>query len=376
MGNIFAKPSYDVLHSATPFQFLSKISLTRWRFSRLNDDDDSLYCEHLPRMEPSAHIESTVEQATTHRSWTCRKRKGKVPREERQRPLNEIFRRTRSEQTLQSYYSHDSEHSVPRELNERTNHGLEEESIDISEVVRRLWEYEREQSENNSSQNNQISRHDQIPTEETRLRTRSSASAPQIEIPNVFADASAPYARDELVLITSLPDHLVRPSVFPTRECSICTSTLPVHRFPTQPPTSACSHESSTCRHCLRTWLRTCIDTRLWDQITCPECAAQLQYEEVRKCAERKVFERYDVLAARAAMEDIEGFQWCAVMMDRGKKAGKGKDGNRSKQAVVGGCGSGQIVGDGDAKMGCVGCGSVQCVRHRVVWHKGETCQE
>ncbi|KAF2641710.1 hypothetical protein P280DRAFT_468262 [Massarina eburnea CBS 473.64] len=149
------------------------------------------------------------------------------------------------------------------------------------------------------------------------------------------------------------------------RECAICTDTLSLSHFSRRAPTSSCTHSPGTCRSCLRTWLTTCFKNKLWDQLNCPECMTQLQHADVKRFASRKVFEKYDELATRAAMEAIEGFRWCVVNRKRGKKRG----------SKGGGCGSGQVHGLG-AKMECIGCGNVQCVKHGVVWHEGETCGE
>ncbi|PVI02323.1 hypothetical protein DM02DRAFT_308023 [Periconia macrospinosa] len=174
------------------------------------------------------------------------------------------------------------------------------------------------------------------------------------------------------------------PSTPQTQECPICTCILPITRFPKHPATSTCTHLPTTCRRCLRMWLHTSFQTKLWDQLTCPECGAQLQHADVQRCAGKRVFEKYDGLATKAVLEGMEGFRWCLVKdtrRKRGKKAGekavaKGKGKGREANKVAGGgCGSGQIHGAGP-KMECVGCGTVQCVNHAILWHEGETCAE
>lgn len=142
----------------------------------------------------------------------------------------------------------------------------------------------------------------------------------------------------------------------PRKECMICTESRPVRRFPSRPPTNQCTHEVSTCRRCLRKWIGSSFQTKLWDQITCPECGVRLGHADVRVCASSAIFQRYDELATRAALESIQGFRWC----------------------IAKGCKSGQVHEQGTAmpRFTCLACNASHCVVHGVPWHQGETCAE
>ncbi|KAF2709796.1 hypothetical protein K504DRAFT_477016 [Pleomassaria siparia CBS 279.74] len=136
----------------------------------------------------------------------------------------------------------------------------------------------------------------------------------------------------------------------------VCAENRSIHRFPVRPPTSTCIHESNTCRHCLRAWIKSEFKSKVWNLIDCPECRSRLQYEDVKQFAPPEIFRRYDKLNTRAAMEAIPGFQWC----------------------IAKGCRSGQIH-EGENLMPrfkCVECKASHCIPHQIKWHKGETCAQ
>ncbi|CAI6336002.1 unnamed protein product [Periconia digitata] len=160
-----------------------------------------------------------------------------------------------------------------------------------------------------------------------------------------------------------LQDAILPATTSQTRECTVCTSKLPLISFPADAVTSDCTHTPTTCWCCIRKWLRSSLQTKGWNQLTCPECSAQLQHADVKRCADKETFESYDQLATKATLDRTRGFRWCLV-----RRSGKGKQ-------LAGGCGSGQIHGT-VAKMKCVGCGTVQCAYHGVLWHEGDTCKE
>lgn len=78
----------------------------------------------------------------------------------------------------------------------------------------------------------------------------------------------------------------------PTKECIICTDTRSLHHFPTQTPTEQCTHDIDVCRRCLRRWIESSFTTKMWNEMTCPVCAAQMQYDDVRAFASKEVFRR------------------------------------------------------------------------------------
>jgi hypothetical protein len=78
-----------------------------------------------------------------------------------------------------------------------------------------------------------------------------------------------------------------------TRDCTVCTDTRSLHRFPKRPPTAQCTHPIDVCRRCLRTWIGAESTTKMWDALHCPTCSTQLEYDDVREFASAHVFERY-----------------------------------------------------------------------------------
>ena len=76
------------------------------------------------------------------------------------------------------------------------------------------------------------------------------------------------------------------------RECIICTDTKPVADFPTVAITKACTHEPTTCVVCVATSIRTDLNSRLWNEIKCPECRETLEYDDVQRFADDETKER------------------------------------------------------------------------------------
>jgi hypothetical protein len=77
------------------------------------------------------------------------------------------------------------------------------------------------------------------------------------------------------------------------RECVVCTDTLSLHRFPDRPPTTHCKHKVDVCRKCLRTWITSEFDTKMWDDIKCPVCSTLMQKGDMRHFAPKDIFKRY-----------------------------------------------------------------------------------
>ncbi|OCL11781.1 hypothetical protein AOQ84DRAFT_335379 [Glonium stellatum] len=126
--------------------------------------------------------------------------------------------------------------------------------------------------------------------------------------------------------------------------------------FHCQPPTAACTHEVQVCKECLTVWIESEFQSKVWDQIRCPDCRSQMQYEDIRKYAPPTIFRKYDRLSTKAALETIPGFRWCTIK----------------------GCKSGQVHDAGPEApiFECMKCRILQCVVHNRRWHEGETCAE
>jgi transcription initiation factor IIE alpha subunit len=62
--------------------------------------------------------------------------------------------------------------------------------------------------------------------------------------------------------------------------------------FPTVAITKACTHEPTTCVICVATSIRTDLNSRLWNEIKCPECRETLEYDDVQRFADEETKER------------------------------------------------------------------------------------
>ena len=139
-----------------------------------------------------------------------------------------------------------------------------------------------------------------------------------------------------------------------TRTCAICADDFTLDQFSTSRMTSTCAHNHSACSVCTQQWIETQLTEAGWDRIRCMECNENLDHADVQRHATPAVFDRYDLLAMRAALANDPDFVWCQNTA----------------------CGSGQIHEGGDdlPVFHCRACGSRYCVRHMVPWHEGETC--
>ncbi|KAF2691867.1 hypothetical protein K458DRAFT_6566 [Lentithecium fluviatile CBS 122367] len=141
----------------------------------------------------------------------------------------------------------------------------------------------------------------------------------------------------------------------PRKECTICTESRLLSRFPKCPPTRSCTHSPDTCRRCLRKWITTSFTSKIWYHIDCPECNERLSYIDVKAFADPTLFFKYNELATKASLEEVPGFRWCLTRK----------------------CDSGQVhLEEKGPKFVCIRCNGEYCVVHQVRWHKKETCAE
>lgn len=139
-----------------------------------------------------------------------------------------------------------------------------------------------------------------------------------------------------------------------TRTCVSCADDLPAEQFSDIPLTQSCQHPSSACKDCVKKWIDTRLGDGSWEEIKCLECNELMQYADVQRHADPKIFQRYDLLAARSWLNKEENFTWC-----------RNQD-----------CGSGQVH-EGGKNMPlfrCIACKAMFCIVHEVPWHEGETC--
>ncbi|KAK0634381.1 hypothetical protein B0T17DRAFT_481281 [Bombardia bombarda] len=140
-----------------------------------------------------------------------------------------------------------------------------------------------------------------------------------------------------------------------TRECIICADSKDVGMFPGAAVTNTCDHPPSTCLDCIAISIKSDIESKLWNEIKCPECGTYLQYDDVQRFANSETKERYQNLSFRYAMSEAENFVWCTS-----------------------GCGSGQVHDSGVDQpiVTCSLCHHRSCFLHKVAWHQNLTCGE
>ncbi|KAF1975547.1 hypothetical protein BU23DRAFT_432384, partial [Bimuria novae-zelandiae CBS 107.79] len=135
--------------------------------------------------------------------------------------------------------------------------------------------------------------------------------------------------------------------------CITCINTAPHSFFP---PfiTATCSHPSETCRHCVSSWISSCIKTRGHASLTCPQCHERLKYDDIKRLASPKTYDRYEALVLHSYLSKEPSFHWCI-----------GPD-----------CQSGQYHADSNPIFRCDECEFRSCVKHKVPWHTNLTCAE
>ncbi|PMD43841.1 hypothetical protein L207DRAFT_266620 [Hyaloscypha variabilis F] len=136
--------------------------------------------------------------------------------------------------------------------------------------------------------------------------------------------------------------------------CIICTEDFTGDVWPPALISMHCLHPPSVCCVCLEKYIKNELDSKIWNQIKCPECPIQLVYEDIKRLADEETFSRYDVLSFRSAMGTDKNFVWCQN------------------------CDFGQLHASGASQpiIRCLKCGHRSCFQHSVAWHDRLTCDE
>ncbi|TGO37743.1 hypothetical protein BHYA_0090g00330 [Botrytis hyacinthi] len=135
-------------------------------------------------------------------------------------------------------------------------------------------------------------------------------------------------------------------------ECVICAEdVLRVNTWSNI--TGDCQHRDTLiCRECLDLSITTDIEYGLLNGIKCPLCSAVLTDQDVLCKASTGVLERYSYLREKASRPDT-------FVMCLGPK-----------------CGGGQIHEGPEPLMVCDHCKFKTCVKHKLPWHEGQSCDE
>ncbi|CAK4030378.1 Hypothetical predicted protein [Lecanosticta acicola] len=67
------------------------------------------------------------------------------------------------------------------------------------------------------------------------------------------------------------------------RECAICAEDTAINRFPRAPHENANTHDRGVCFKCWERHLHSEIETRKWNELSCPQCGQILQCHEIEK---------------------------------------------------------------------------------------------
>ena len=76
-------------------------------------------------------------------------------------------------------------------------------------------------------------------------------------------------------------------------ECQICFDEKSREDFPSRRMTKKCKHEATDCCNtCLAQAISTAFEGNIWDDIRCPICNEQLEFQDMAELAPRNIFER------------------------------------------------------------------------------------
>ena len=82
------------------------------------------------------------------------------------------------------------------------------------------------------------------------------------------------------------------PAPVPEQLCNVCFENLETDQFPGRKLTSACDHEATVCQSCLATSISIQLSCKIWDQISCPDCGAVLEHQDIKDFADGETFQR------------------------------------------------------------------------------------
>lgn len=176
---------------------------------------------------------------------------------------------------------------------------------------------------------------------------RTSCPTPGCDEPLLRADVLRTCDETSNTFVTDALLPLVRA---PT--CTICCEQLEPFSF--RKMTTACQHPSNVCIFCITRFVRNQIHVHRTESISCLHagCAMPLSIGDVARLTD-----------GRSAL---------ALQHIRLRDGVKG----RFRVCTRPGCSGGQIVARGADIMTCRTCGAKSCVKHRVPWHAGHSCDE
>ena len=88
------------------------------------------------------------------------------------------------------------------------------------------------------------------------------------------------------------PSGVNEPSPTPGKLCTVCLESIETEQSPKRKLSSTCDHETTLCQSCLATWISTQLSSKIWDQISCPDCGAGLGHQDIKDFADEETFQR------------------------------------------------------------------------------------
>lgn len=99
----------------------------------------------------------------------------------------------------------------------------------------------------------------------------------------------------------------VQDAAINTAQCTTCSVEESSDSFPSL---EGCQHPPHTCGTCYARWVTAQLEQTRWTDAKCPErnCRTRLEYHNIQRVISTKLFGRYDLYLARAALSKIGEF--------------------------------------------------------------------
>ncbi|CAJ0642136.1 11449_t:CDS:2 [Entrophospora sp. SA101] len=140
------------------------------------------------------------------------------------------------------------------------------------------------------------------------------------------------------------------------KECIICVEKRPPKSFVII--SNNCNHNANICDGCVSRYIESNLNDKGDIHIKCPfaGCGVVLDNYEIKNLVNDNLYQRYDELALRKALQQMPDIRWC-----KNPKC-------KSAQSHVG--------SDAEPILTCRDCGTKSCFTHDSLWHEGLTCQQ
>jgi hypothetical protein len=96
-----------------------------------------------------------------------------------------------------------------------------------------------------------------------------------------------------------------------THTCLVCDETKSLTGFPNVLHVSSHGHNNDVCSVCYARHLEIEVASKVWNQISCPQCPMILQKEDIRVLADFETWQMYERFAYRAALLQNPAYRHC-----------------------------------------------------------------